>query len=88
MSSGDRATSPRLLDVAMSVVFCLLAVAGARRSRRAGQSACPNTFGIEEVEANLGRFIAEVYNAKWLHSSLNCLPPTEFEAVHANTGRS
>lgn len=43
---------------------------------------------VEEAQANLGRFIAEVYNAKWLNSSLNCLPPTAFGAVHANTGRS
>ena len=35
-----------------------------------------------EAEANLGRFIADVYNAKRLHSSLGCLPPAEFEANH------
>lgn len=36
---------------------------------------------LEEAEASLGRFIADVYNTKRLHSSLGYLPPTEFEAV-------
>jgi putative transposase len=37
---------------------------------------------FEEAEANLGRFIADVYNAKRLHSSLGYLPPVEYEAAH------
>lgn len=36
---------------------------------------------FEEAEANLGRFIAEVYNAKRLPSSLGYRPPIEFEAA-------
>jgi transposase InsO family protein len=38
-----------------------------------------------DAEANLGRFIEDVYNTKRLHSSLGYLPPAEFEAAH---GRS
>jgi transposase InsO family protein len=34
-----------------------------------------------EAEANLRWFITEVYNAQRLHSCLDYLPPTEFEAV-------
>lgn len=41
-----------------------------------------------EAEANLGRFIEAVYNAKRLPSSLGYLPPVEFEAAHAATGGS
>ncbi len=37
---------------------------------------------FEEAEANLGRFIADVYNTKRLHSSLGYRPPVEFEAAH------
>lgn len=36
-----------------------------------------------EAEANLGRFIDDVYNAKRLHSSLGYRPPIEFEAISA-----
>lgn len=37
---------------------------------------------LEEAEANLGRFIVDVYNTKRLHSRLGYLPPVEFEAAH------
>jgi len=36
-----------------------------------------------DAEANLGRFIADVYNAKRLHSALAYRPPDEFEALLA-----
>lgn len=39
---------------------------------------------FHEAEANLERFIGDVYNTKRLHSSLGYLPPIEFEA---NDGR-
>lgn len=38
-----------------------------------------------EAEANLGRFIEEVYNLKRLHSSLGYVPPAEFEARFTST---
>jgi len=34
---------------------------------------------FHDAEANLGRFIGDVYNAKRLHSSLGYVPPIEFE---------
>ena len=39
-----------------------------------------------EAEANLSRFIGDVYNTKRLHSSLGYLPPAEFEATHRAAG--
>jgi putative transposase len=36
-----------------------------------------------EAEANLGRFIEDVYNTKRLHSALGYRPPAEFEALVA-----
>ena len=38
---------------------------------------------IDEAEANLARFIDEVYNQKRLHSSLGYVPPSEFEEAIA-----
>lgn len=38
---------------------------------------------FSDAEQHIGRFIADVYNAKRLHSSLGYLPPAEFEAVYA-----
>jgi len=43
---------------------------------------------FQDAEANLDRFIADVYNAKRLHSSLGYVPPIEFEATYATTTRS
>ena len=40
---------------------------------------------IDEAEANLARFIDDVYNQKRLHSSLGYVPPSEFEANHAKS---
>ena len=34
---------------------------------------------FEEAEANLSRFIEDVYSRKRLHSSLGYRPPVEFE---------
>jgi putative transposase len=38
---------------------------------------------FQEAEADLGRFIEDVYIRKRLHSSLGYLPPVEFEAAQA-----
>jgi putative transposase len=43
---------------------------------------------FHDAEANLDRFIGDVYNAKRLHSSLGYRPPIEFEAIHATETRS
>lgn len=40
---------------------------------------------LDEAEANLARFIDDVYNQKRLHSSLGYVPPSEFEANHAKS---
>lgn len=40
---------------------------------------------LHDAEADLGRFIAEVYNAKRLHASLGYRPPIECEELHAAT---
>ncbi len=37
---------------------------------------------FEEAQARLQTFLEEVYNAKRLHSSLDSLPPEEFEAKY------
>ena len=42
---------------------------------------------VEEAAANLERFITDVYNTKRLHSSLDYLPPVEFEAAWAMVGK-
>ena len=42
---------------------------------------------FQEAEENLGRFIADIYNAKRLHSSLGYRPPIEFEANYLATVR-
>jgi len=36
-----------------------------------------------EAEDNIGHFIADVYNAKRLHSCLGSMPPVEFESTGA-----
>jgi putative transposase len=43
---------------------------------------------FQEAEANLGRFIEDVYNRKRLHSRLGYLPPAEFEAAYTAAGAS
>ncbi len=42
---------------------------------------------FEDAEASLEPFIEAVYNTKRLHSSLGYLPPIEFEAAWAMTGK-
>ncbi len=42
---------------------------------------------FEEAETNVEAFIEAVYNTKRLHSSLGYLPPIEFEAAWALTGK-
>jgi len=42
---------------------------------------------FQEAEIDLGRFIADVDNAKRRHSRLGDRPPIAFEAVHAATAR-
>lgn len=37
---------------------------------------------FEEAQAHLQTFLEVVYNAKRLHSSLEYVPPDEFEATH------
>lgn len=36
---------------------------------------------FEEAEADIGRFVEDLYNTKRLHSSLGYLPPAELEAA-------
>jgi hypothetical protein len=38
---------------------------------------------FEEAQARLPTFLEDVYNAKWLHSSLAYVPPDEFELKYA-----
>lgn len=39
---------------------------------------------FEDTEANLAVFLEQVYNIKRLHSSLEYLPPAEFEATYSS----
>lgn len=38
---------------------------------------------FEEAQTRLQTFLEDVYTAKRLHSSLNCVPPTESELQYA-----
>jgi putative transposase len=40
-----------------------------------------------EAEANSAQFIEDVYNTKRLHSSLDYVPPVEFEEVYYHNSR-
>ncbi len=46
-----------------------------------------NDQTFHDAEANLGRFIGDVYNAKQLHSSLGYLPLVDFENDYLTTIR-